>query len=81
MSYINDQGKDQLKRLDILARELTHELESSREESRVVAESLAVESERAAEYARRASISAEDAIARAAAIRVTSEERTRKPRQ
>ena len=81
MSFIHDAYDAQLKRLGALARELSDELSSSREESRVVAESLATDSDRAAEDSRNARISAEEAVERASARRVTTEQRTRKPTQ
>ena len=73
-----DRCAEQLKRFDILGRELSHELDSSREEARVVSESLAIHSEAAAENARQARIAAEEAVQRAVAIRVTTDQRTRK---
>ena len=79
MSFIHDAYAKQLERLDALARGLSAELSSSREESRVVAESLANDSERAAEYSRNARISADEALERAAARRLSTEQRTRKP--
>ena len=78
MSSYSDPRDEQLKRLDALGRELSAELTSSREESRVVSENLAMHADASAESARKARISAEEALERAAAIRLTTEGRTRK---